>query len=526
MMDCEIHKSFLEKLQKSSNPEEDLKKENIVINFLAYTEQKRGYNRDYFIKRYDEMGAELLDNQSLESYIYRYCLYFYSDVLTEYVNIKSQLESALAYLTTEKSIAIDRRREIKRTLPDGKESDSHEYNKFGYYIDYFVDRIAAIKKELQNTNLIKRALDRAQTPYWFSWQKSMLYSTNNILDFAMVNGQDYIWFGMLPIPLMEKMRKCRKENHELYVDAFEKIIEEYSVVEDMAKICEENYYLHKRKKIIKSAAGLFKREEYEAFSCLMASQTEGMFGDYLSLCNVEFENKSGMMGKIEKVKESTPAGKGVFIEYAYFKYDFPALRNPLAHGAMVEIDKETAFELLMDAYWVVREIDSDEHDYKMMVNFLKEISSIEKGCSKILEKFRNDSMNCQSNLNLLLKWLKKDFEKVIKFYNLSENEEILRKCLDSVKLYESIWHKMPLQSEDMTQSNDGMRVMKWNDEPLKYESFIDIAQEHNFTMPENWLSGYKSYSDELKSKMTINIGKIIKDLKKQTTDRETEKERI
>ena len=40
----------------------------------------------------------------------------------------------------------------------------------------------------------------------------------------------------------------------------------------------------------------------------------------------------------------------------YFAYDFADLRNQVAHGEMVKVDRELAFEVLMDAYWLVGEI--------------------------------------------------------------------------------------------------------------------------------------------------------------------------
>lgn len=496
-MYIDIISDFLTELKTCHMPNENLKKENIVNRFLAFAERTKGYDREHFSKQYHEIGANLLDGLTFEDFIYSYCLYFHSDVLTEYLHAKNQLEEALNNLKIEKIGAIEKRREIKHQLSDGKESEDHEYNKFAYYIKYFTDRITIIKKELTEPNLIKRALEIAQTPYWARWQKIGLYSANILADYAIENGQDFVWFGMLPVPRMEKMRRWRTSNHSLYVENFAKIIYEYAVVENMIKICEENYYLQRRLNIMRSAAKLFKREEYEVFSYLMVPQTEGMFGDYLKLCNVEVENKAGMTAKIEKVKEFTPAGKGTFVEYAYFKYDFPSLRNPMAHGVMVEVNRETAFEILMDAHWVMQEINSDEHNYKKWIKFLQDISSIDSGYSIILQRFRSDSLEYRINLDMLLMWLRGEFNEIIVFYHLSHEERILRECLNSAELYNAIWSNMPLQIEDTTAHTDGMRVVKWNDEPLLYQDFVEIMEKTTFSVPKDWLSMYHCFIEAI-----------------------------
>lgn len=517
-MYIDITGDFLTELTTCHTPNEDLKKENIVARFLAFAKHGKGYDKEHFIKQYNEIGANLLNGQTFEDFIYRRCLYFHSDVLTEYLHAKSRLEEALKYLKKEKLGAIEIRREIKNRLSDEEASEDPEYNKYDYYIKYFADRIKSISEALDEPNLIKCALESAQTPYWAGWQRMGLYAANIFADYAVKNGHDYIWFGMLTVPFMKKMQQWRTSNHNLYVETFAKIIQEYAIVKNMIKICEENYYLHRRLNIVKIAAELFEREEYEAFSYLMAPQTEGMFGDYLKLCNVECENKTGMTAKIEKVKEFTPAGKGPFVEYAYFKYDFPALRNPMAHGAIVEVNQETAFEILMDAHWVVQEINLDEHNYKKWINFLREIASADSGYSIILKRCRSDSWDYKLYIDLLMMWFRGNFDEITDFYRLSNEENILRECLNSAELYNAIWSNMPLQNEDKTASTDDMRVMKWNDEPLLYQDFIETVKENNVAVPKEWLFKYYCFIDTMNKHKEQSLVKMKERMKNYNAD--------
>ncbi len=170
-MYIDIIGDFLTELTTCHTPNEDLKKENIVTRFLAFAKRTKDYDKDHFIKQYNEIGTDLLDGQTFEDFIYRHCLHFYSDVLAEYLHVKSQLEEALSFLEKEKRDVIEKRREIKHRQSVGDESENPEYDKYDYYIKYFINRITIVKEDLVESNLIKHALEIAQTPHWSSWQK-------------------------------------------------------------------------------------------------------------------------------------------------------------------------------------------------------------------------------------------------------------------------------------------------------------------------------------------------------------------
>lgn len=53
-----------------------------------------------------------------------------------------------------------------------------------------------------------------------------------------------------------------------------------------------------------------------------------------------------------------------FSAYTYFAYDFPEIRNPIGHGNIIKVDRELACEIMMDLYWILNIIDSDDCDYK------------------------------------------------------------------------------------------------------------------------------------------------------------------
>lgn len=499
---------FINELKNSNNPVEDLKKESIVSNFIKFASKSKNYNEE-FVKEYNALKDAELEGEKLENFIYRDILWFYSDPVIVYSQIKTNLREALSILSKYKEISVEKRREIKKQLNIDKELYELEYSKYEFYINYYVDRIKAVEKEMDESNLIKRALMVARTPPWscFSWMN--MYSLYNLKDYNLMNGQDYIWFGNLSIREMQRMRFLRKNDHNEYLVKFSEMINYFNIKNLLIRKCEDNYYLYKRLNIIKSAVGIFERKEYGAFCYLIAPQTEGMFGDYLKICNVEFENKAGMSVKVEKVNEYTPVGGDGFLEYAYFRYDFPALRNPMAHGVMVSVDNETAFELLMDAYWVMNAIDSDKHAYKKWVNLLRKITSSDNACEIIIEKLRFDNIDYKSNKEVFISWINGDFNQIIGFYDLLENERILIDCLNSDKLYNYIWYDK--DSQDKSEGINESYLENLNEAPLLYQDFVELVRE-KFTIPPKWLADYYSFIEIMnnqKEKTRIIVNKIL-----------------
>ncbi|AFA49351.1 hypothetical protein Awo_c25950 [Acetobacterium woodii DSM 1030] len=110
-----------------------------------------------------------------------------------------------------------------------------------------------------------------------------------------------------------------------------------------------------------------------------------MFSDYMDIIEVgrkgnSITDKLGYLNKKEHLWG-----------YIYYAFDFPNIRNNIAHGDIIETDlKEVASDILLDLVYIVKMIDSQDLEYKKVIDFLeeidKEVDDKEKS-KKVMERF-------------------------------------------------------------------------------------------------------------------------------------------
>lgn len=117
-----------------------------------------------------------------------------------------------------------------------------------------------------------------------------------------------------------------------------------------------------------------------------------------------------------------------FSEYVYFAYDFPEYRNKIAHGDMIFVDKKLACEIMMDLYWAIKKIESEDWEYKKILLFLNDFNSKENLKQKVqyLESY-SDSIEGKEHLDLLEKYFEGDFEEVLNGIYLMNRQKNLMK---------------------------------------------------------------------------------------------------
>jgi len=239
------------------------------------------------------------------------------------------------------------------------------------------------------------------------------------------------------------MQQLRKTDHNTYLNNFAEMISSPQIAEKIEETVKENCYLQDRKNILYTALKLFRVKNYESFVYLMVPQIEGLFRLFLELIG-DHSRTGGMMEIAKKIKE-----KEDFFEFIYFAYDFSDLRNSIAHGAMIKIGREQAFEVIMDTYWIVGEINSDERDYKLWMKFIKECTeSIDssENIQNILRYFAG--LEKEKYLELLERYLKNGFTKEIKWYQLELQMAQWDQMIRDRDFYKAIWNEEPLQSID------------------------------------------------------------------------------
>lgn len=306
-----------------------------------------------------------------------------------------------------------------------------------------------------------------------------------------------IFLGDLPVSRFEEMIQLRAENPERYSDEFEKMIYEQDILEKMEKIVGKNFYIHDRLPIIKDAIMLFKRKRYLSFVYLATAQIEGIFKVLLQEIQGNRTKIRGIKELLEQMRKSEE-----FSEYVYFAYDFPEYRNKIAHGDMIFVDKKLACEIMMDLYWAIKKIESEDWEYKKILLFLNDFNSKENLKQKVqyLESY-SDSIEGKEHLDLLEKYFEGDFEEVLNWYIFDEQAEKFNESIRSEEFYLLIWNNAPLKLKHIEKLTmvDGTEkefmIIEDNKRPLKYYSLLQLFAKYNF-VPVEWYKKYLSFVEK------------------------------
>lgn len=149
-----------------------------------------------------------------------------------------------------------------------------------------------------------------------------------------------------------KLKNLKQKNSDEYIKTLTFMIDYFKVLVNIEKIINENYILKKRLNIFKQIILFYQNNNWEMVINLISIQMEGLFFDYTKFTEMN-ENKKvkrqlSLKNKIEILEDNYYGN----ILIPYFKFDFPTIRNTIAHEGIMQFDniEKTAKELLLICY--------------------------------------------------------------------------------------------------------------------------------------------------------------------------------
>ena len=149
-----------------------------------------------------------------------------------------------------------------------------------------------------------------------------------------------------------KLKNLKQKNSDEYIKTLTFMIDYFKVLVNIEKIINENYILKKRLNIFKQIILFYQNNNWEMVINLISIQMEGLFFDYTKFIEMN-ENKKvkrqlSLKNKIEILEDNYYGN----ILIPYFKFDFPTIRNTIAHEGIMQFDniEKTAKELLLICY--------------------------------------------------------------------------------------------------------------------------------------------------------------------------------
>lgn len=477
------------------NPEKILTKGHLAELFLSAADQfgRHAKKRAYYEAWHQEEG----DGDSLDEFICEkvFNIRKNQDLLLEYQTLKSQIAECHQFLKEklkEFSIAGNKKGKLK------------------YLTEAASKRRSGLIERAKPRALVEQAvrnITAGQLNWW--WRRDFQLEIPRFL----VLEQDHrtaIFFGDLPAQDYQELIKLSQIDHEAYLDVFEQMILARDILKQLRRRTEQNIYLHDRISIMRTAVKLFEEENYQPFVYLLVPQIEGLLRIYQGVLNGdtgkgEGETLRGIKDVTDKIDKLE-----YFLEYSYFTFDFcDELRNPVAHGYVLDVGREQAYEVLMDAWWLVDQIDAPDCGYQRWMKLIRDcaVRTDTQTVGYLLDSF--SGMEKDKNMALLRRHLGRGFEKELAWYDLTEKAAQLDALLRSQRFYDAIWDGSPVRYIEESVELDGkiFPVRKPECDTEKHRMLVDLLHQHG-AAPENWYARYIQHCEERRREFDDMFAKL------------------
>jgi hypothetical protein len=203
------------------------------------------------------------------------------------------------------------------------------------------------------------------TPWSFRWYPKRFAPSN----FSSVRHA----FGRLPSREIDKIQNLYEAQDKTpFYESLEEFVALSGTLEDIRRLLDEHHLLEDRKRVLLPALEAYEREEFELFISATATQIEGIIADGCCLSGISLE-KLRLDSMIEKL-EALVRYTSVHIDYVYYAFKFPVLRNRIAHGHMPSEDvRHAAHLLLLDLYDCCRIVREHPGAPNALVEFLRRV---------------------------------------------------------------------------------------------------------------------------------------------------------
>ncbi|ATW25619.1 hypothetical protein DCMF_13380 [Candidatus Formimonas warabiya] len=246
-----------------------------------------------------------------------------------------------------------------------------------------------------------------------------------------------------------------------YKDFLARYIQEKNICDYIIKNVKNNHVINKRLDVLKGALENYISKQYLSFVNVAAIQIEGIFYDYCFEMDIQPKklNSFTINTKLDRLHD-----KQVFNAYEYFAFDFPLIRNKVAHGLLtngediIEIEK-IAHETLLDLQYLVYIFQTNKKfPYSSPLEFIESYKNSNRNGYSFHARINNtdpkdeclyshiksyrNNITPHDPLNNLQWILNPMYDEVYYFYEISKEHEETRNRLLSCDFIQFIGDKM------------------------------------------------------------------------------------
>ncbi|USK82634.1 hypothetical protein LHV56_12470 [Peribacillus frigoritolerans] len=287
--------------------------------------------------------------------------------------------------------------EISSLNKEKPEGYRYKINQF----DYLINKLSLAKEEIIEflTNDIKRySINKAQKreAHLIRWSSDIPYPYKRNNEgytpeaFSIISNK----FNKLSIQENISMKKSVKTNYEEFKIKTKEYISSFNIIDDLEFKITDNHRLSAREDIISEALDAYKEKKYATFCHVVAIQIEGIIFDYCLELEIPEKqiDRLPLEEKLKLIKEKDQD----FLYFEYFAYNFPKIRNSVAHGRLIdnEVFEHLSDLLLLDLECVCNLLFSENlkvnKAYRLLESF-NESDHPDKSCLYVIDYFYNYS---------------------------------------------------------------------------------------------------------------------------------------
>lgn len=271
------------------------------------------------------------------------CLLDLEKTASEHID---QIRKNITYCEEKKNILEEGKENLKREKKPLNERIEYESRMLKHYIALNKTAEQEITEFRSSDRIYETAHLRAQrVSFGIGFRPSYSFECDpKLYDVTFVSNisNKFLELGFREYGKAEQLYiENREDFHRLMRD----YIADYKVADEVLSLIGKNHYLNERSYILVPALEQYKQGNKSIFLHIAPSQIEGILRDYCTASEID---------EIIKVKKG-------FCSSEYFKFEFPIIRNKIAHGELIkaqDIDFFSDFTLL-DLLYVSNRITSD-----------------------------------------------------------------------------------------------------------------------------------------------------------------------
>jgi hypothetical protein len=153
--------------------------------------------------------------------------------------------------------------------------------------------------------------------------------------------------GSLSVTKYFELEKIYRNKRDSFLTELKKVYTAKEIILNIKSCIKKNHRLNQRRDLIFSILDLFLKNKFQLFCNIVPQQVEGIIYDYSLEFGIDDKSllNSTLVDKVNQLAEKGDKN----VDYEYFAFIFPVIRNRVAHGKIITKDIElNAWLLLLD----------------------------------------------------------------------------------------------------------------------------------------------------------------------------------